>query len=97
MSDSGRIVGAIEPNPEGGEPLFTIVRRGDTPPPNVRACPHPRYLLDEEWSTVTCGRCGERLDPFAVLLNYAVWWQRFDNHRAVVEQAERRLHIAELR
>lgn len=83
-----KVVAHIRPPlEEGSERVFQIKRRtgyygdGDT-------CRHLRYFLNEEWSTVKCVECGERLDPFAVLMHHATWEVRMDNRRVEVERAE---------
>lgn len=93
-----KVAGRIEPDGHGGR-RFTIVgrRSGEAPPANVRPCPHPRFILDDEWNTVTCGKCGERLDPYAALRSYADWWSEFEFRRTMAESASKDLYADLLR
>lgn len=109
MSDetTGTIAGTIEPNPNGGKPIFRIIRKYSNPDAasielghedaGVRPCAHPSFILDERWATVTCAECKERVDAFSALIRYAEWWEQFQHRRAMHEQAERSLHHTRLR
>lgn len=88
MSTEGRIVGIIHRvKDETEKPEFEIIRREamswQQPPENVRACQHGKFILDEKWATVTCGRCGEKVDAFSALMYYAL------NHQATEQQYDR--------
>lgn len=102
----GHIPLAVPVSPAAPRPLFTRVpgNAGGRPhpalrdaPPDTRPCDHGRFVLDDEWLTVTCGECGERLDPYAVLRRHAVWWEEFAHREARAEEAEKRFHVEELR
>lgn len=100
MSDETPIAGTIRPSYGGGPPIFKIVRHESDlrdAGPNVRPCPHGEYVLDTQFMTVTCGLCHQRVEPFAALLTYAEWGERWRNQAAFAEQAERTLHMAFLR
>lgn len=66
------IVGEIAPQPEQGpRPLF-VIHRNDRPwEPALPGCAHGSFRLNTEWLTVTCGECGEKIEPFAALMVYA--------------------------
>lgn len=108
MSDEAKVAGRIgagvvaeiAPGPEGGPPLFKILRHDyevQEAGPNVRPCPHPSFVLDQKWATVTCAECRERVDSFAALMRYAEWMERFKSRQAMAEDAEKRMHVAHLR
>jgi len=98
MTSADGVVGSIQPSPDGGAPLFKILRREcDPSEPNVRPCEHARYTLDEKFATVTCGKCGEHVDPFSVLLRFAEWQEKWKRDMRAAQGAEQRLHIEELR
>lgn len=90
------IVGSIKSLPE--RPVFEIVGRDQTwtSRPEVRPCDHPGFILDAKWASVTCNACGERLDPFAVLMMSAEWSKRLEDQRQELEYAEKRVHLATL-
>lgn len=76
------------PEPEPTK-LFTVVERGGylslldrETMAGVRPCEHRSYILDDEWSTVTCGECKAKLDPYAVLRQHAKIWQKIRSERA---------------
>lgn len=105
MSDDERLILGHIGKPAVAEPLPTPVLhlfagRGQTPPANVRPCPHlPNHhvTLDEEWETVTCSGCGERLSAFAVLLVYA---RNFEHHRTMytlTKRATNQMALASMR
>ena len=95
--DDGHVVGSIAPGPDtASPPLFKVIPSG-MEKYDKDVCQHSAFKLSEKWSAVTCGHCGERLDPFAVLMQYAAWWQTFDNRRMEAESAEKRMHEANLR
>lgn len=88
MSDDGFVAGEIIPNGERHPARYRIVgRKDDKPGPNVRACPHPHLVLDDRWNTVTCDKCGERLDAYAVLRNDAERLSELRFERAMTERA----------
>lgn len=97
------LVGRIIPDVRGGAPQFVILRRDearyrtDDELAGVRPCDHPRFILDAKWNTVTCGKCKERLDPFAALLRYAEIQERLDLHRELHNQAAVRNYVAIIR
>lgn len=97
----GFVAGVIIPaKTEGEKPTFEIVPRGrwNRPEPDVRPCEHSRFILDEEWATVTCGTCREKVDPFAALLWYArIYESRIKHEFQRVQEAEKNLHAEELR
>ena len=92
---SGGIVGTIRPSPDGDSPVFEIVRK-DRTDEDVRPCEHSAFKLDERWGTVACGKCKERVDPFAALLRFAEWWEALEHRRRAVQDAEKRLLRVEL-
>lgn len=95
---TGRIVGEIIPQPDGGGPVFRIVNReSHNAGPNIRPCDHSEFVLDEKWATVTCGKCGERVDAFSALLVFAKWEERWRHQEQMAKEAEKRIHVAELR
>jgi hypothetical protein len=51
--------------------------------PRNRRCDHPRLLVNDQAHTVKCEKCGEEIDPFWVLLQYA------DRQRRTELQAKR--------
>lgn len=94
----GQVIGTIEPAAEPGEPpLFRIIREYERQPSEPSECDHPAFTLDEKWATVTCSKCNERLDPFAVLRNYANWWERIENRRQMYVETHKKLIVDELR
>jgi hypothetical protein len=105
MSDD--IVGIIEPGDDGGAATFRIIRRiggarGEqhelgSDDAGVRPCAHPRFILDERWSTVTCGECKQVVDAFSALMRYAEWSEQWRRDRGLAEAAEQRLQITVLR
>jgi len=99
MSDEdGQIVGSISPTEGlGDDPVFEVEpsRRGFKVEPDT--CSHLRYKLDEEWSKVTCAKCGEPLEAFDVLLRYSEWEERMKNRQYSMETAERRMLATSLR
>lgn len=83
-----QVMGHIRPPFEkGGDRVFKINRRSGYYQ-KADECQHRVYVLDEDWSTVTCDACGEKLDPFAVLMHHAVWEERMDGRRHEIERAE---------
>jgi hypothetical protein len=96
--DSGRIVGVIhQAKADDEKPEFTIVRRDLYPGQNERKCEHGKFILDEQWATVECGLCGERVEPFAALMSLATHWQRIEQARYRAIEAEKATHRAELK
>lgn len=92
----GEIVGRITPSGEDGEPpLFEKIPRHFRRDPEE--CQHSGFKLDEKWGTVECGKCGARLDPFSVLLQYADWWDYFIREKRSKEAAEQNLHKEQAR
>lgn len=87
MSDE--VVGSVEP--DVGR-VFTVLTLYDE-----RRCPHLAYELDPQWRKVYCARCGDELDPFAVLMQFAEIDKRRDQHRLAVEQAEKKMLVQSLR
>lgn len=82
--------------------MFRIVRRHDPVGgrgvgPNVRPCEHPHFVLDEKFSTVTCEKCGERLQPFDILLQHAEYWERMLRDRDAAYEAHERLLVEQMR
>lgn len=95
MSDSGEVVGTIEPGDDG--PVFRIIDRNDRPlRREVRACEHGEFEIDERWTRIHCGRCGAEVEPFDVLLRYAEWYEHVCRERDRLQQARVRLERAEL-
>lgn len=99
--EEGELVGAIRPAPDGGEPVFRVVRRDGFPglgpqDENVRPCDHRRFTLDEKWSTVTCRDCKTQIDAFAALMQHALYWESIRREIERNEHAERGLHVARL-
>jgi hypothetical protein len=95
------VVGRILPSNNGGKPFFEIIRRDEdkwkAPPESVRACNHGPFVLDMKWSTVTCKKCEEKLDAFAVVAAFAEWegeWRRIEGN---AERARCQLWVDELR
>ncbi len=81
-------------------PEFEIIRRSGvaSPDEDVRPCEHGKFILDEEWATVTCGKCKQRVDPFAALMYYARFYQeRIAWRFRELESSEKSLHQAELK
>lgn len=89
----GKLVEELPPTPV----IQLFAGRGTTPPPNVRPCEHHAVTLDEEMMTATCQKCGERVEPFAVLLRYAREFERHRNNWRTTQNAHRQLLVAELR
>lgn len=88
--------------PDDDASIFRIVGRGplrlvDGDNAGVRACTHPRYVLDDEWMTVTCDVCKERLEPYAVLRANAGYCAKIRRERMLTEQAEWRFLAASCR
>lgn len=78
MSDDRPIIGEIAPEPEAPpRPLFTILRN-DKPWEPLPGCKHGAFQLNTQWLTVTCGECGEKVEPFAVIMAYAEWWEKME-------------------
>lgn len=95
--DLGEVVGRIRPGPTtSAPPLFEIVPRRMRRYERDR-CQHSAFILDSEWNEVSCGQCGEILDPYSVLMRYAEWWKEFDNRRIGAEEGEKRMEKANLR
>lgn len=87
------IVGTIQPGPdEGAEPLFERL-----PGYKERECEHAAFRLDDKWKTVHCGKCDQPLDPYAVLSQYAEWWEQWEQARNRARSAEKDLHKEALR
>jgi len=95
--ETGFVAGMIFPTPAGSKPLFKIIRDHERPPEKIRPCDHPNFVLDQKWATITCGECGQKLDPFSVMMCYAEWWNEMQRHSSHMKEAEKQLHIAELR
>lgn len=97
--DDQKIAGVIRPAREDGTPVFEIIRRDHwmSPPEGVRPCEHGRFILDEQWATVTCKDCGEKVDPFSALMWYARNYQEVRRERERMLEAKKGLMIAELR
>lgn len=93
------VLGTIRPGENPGDPpIFTIVRGGwDAREAGVRPCEHHHFVLDPQWSTVTCKDCGDKVEPFAALLHYARWFDRFRARAEQAAHAEKRLTVARLR
>lgn len=94
MSDErahGEVVGSIEPTPTPVR-VFTVLSKYEGRA-NEEKCPHFAYQLDPEWRKVYCARCGDELDPFAVLMQFA----EIDKRRVAVEQAEKKMLVQSLR
>lgn len=99
MSDGNEeaaIAGEIGPE---GRSRFRIVRQHQSYQigANVRPCEHRHVVLDERFSTVTCEKCGERLQAFDILLRSAEWWEELLRTRDNAARAEERLAVAEMR
>ncbi len=101
MENEGRIVGIIHQVKDDAEkPEFEIIRRDESwkqPPENVRACQHGKFILDEKWATVACGRCGEKVDAFSALMYYAQNHEAINRHYDRMVAAETALHKEELK
>ncbi|MBA2670572.1 MAG: hypothetical protein H0U67_09390 [Gemmatimonadetes bacterium] len=100
MSDNGMVVGVIHPaKSETERPEFEIIRRDGwrDPGAEVRPCEHAKFILDERWSTVTCGKCKERVDPFSAIMYYAEKYQEIRRRHDWMVEAEKSLHTAELK
>jgi hypothetical protein len=96
----GHIGAPVRAEPMPTPVLHLFAGRGMTPPENVRPCPHlPHYpvTLDEEYATVTCQRCGEKLSPFSVLLIYARGFERHVTAYRMARDAHRKVALALLR
>lgn len=101
MSDIREALPEIELQPpDADKPLFTIVRRGPLTLLNsaaaadaagVRPCSHSRFFLDDEWMTVTCAECKQRVEPYAVLRFNAGIIEKSQHERRMKEHAELRL------
>lgn len=93
MSDESKVIGSIDLAPEPGErPLFTILRN-DKPWEPLPGCAHGSFELNTEWLTITCGKCREKIEPFAVLMAYATWYEKIEARSRSLE----RQHIGFLR
>lgn len=99
-----KIIAEIRPSEERPDgPPLKIIRRSHSAKYEmpvdkaVRACQHGKFTLDEKWKTVTCGLCGDKVDPFSVLAYVACWREDFERQRELVTEAEKSLHIEELR
>lgn len=99
MTD-GFVIGRIHPvSSDSDKPEFEIIRRDAfrEPEKDVRACAHGKFILDEQWATVTCGLCREKVDPFAALMYYALNYEATRReHQRLIEQ-EKSTRIAELK
>lgn len=96
--NEGRIAGIIAPIKDGAErPEFEIVRRGHALWREEEACKHGKFILDEQWATVTCGKCKERIDPFSALMHYAANFHEIVRRHEQMVEAEKSCHIEELR
>ena len=101
MSDDG-VAGVILPEitlKDGKppkKPLFKVERGGmyEFDPDN---CQHGPFILNDKWKVITCDTCGEKLDPYAVVSQYAEWWDRFASRKAGAEVAEKNMYVANLR
>lgn len=102
------IRGYITPAPDDdGAPIFHVIERHHDSEvhsigvPNVRPCDHVSgkvtYILDEKFHTVTCSKCQTPIHAFAVLMLFAEWNRRHQRDRWAAEDAERSLHVANLR
>jgi hypothetical protein len=90
----------VPPDDENEPPSFRIIKHDfdvQRAGPGVRPCSHGPFVLDEKWSTVTCGKCGQHVPPFNVLLRWAEWDEMAKRRRMGFEDAEKRLHREELR
>ena len=102
-SAGGFVVGVIHRAKDDTEkPEFEIIRRDTSgwaspPPESVRACQHGKFILDEQWATVTCGRCGEKVDPFSALMHYAQNYQAIERRHEQMVAAETGMHKEELK
>lgn len=65
--------------------------------PAVGGCQHEHFELDDQWKTVTCTDCGERLDPFAVLAAHARWWRQLERKKLSADAATRTMITENLR
>ncbi|HET7322652.1 MAG TPA: hypothetical protein VFI96_09175 [Longimicrobiaceae bacterium] len=54
-------------------------------------------MLDDKWNTVTCARCGEKLDPYAALRSYADWWSELELKQTMADRATKDLYAETLR
>lgn len=99
MSDGGLVVGIIHHAKDDTEkPEFEIIRRdGYQSFTNPRPCEHGKFILDEKWASVTCGKCKERIDPFAALMHYAANFQAIERRHVQMVEAEKSNHFSELK
>ena len=96
----GFVIGKILPaKSDTDKPEFEIIRRAGfkEPDADVRPCAHGKFILDEQWSTVTCGKCREKVDPFSALMYYALNYEATRReHQRLIEQ-EKSTRTEELR
>lgn len=98
MSDDGRLVGRIfEAASEQEPPTFEVIRGSPYTDEKDEGCAHNQFALNERWRKVTCGKCGDVLDAFAVLMRYAEWSQRVKRKKDDAEWAEMKLLRQEMR
>jgi hypothetical protein len=97
--DRNKIAGVIHPARDDGSPVFEIIRRDHwmQPPEGVRPCDHGNFILDEQWATVTCKKCNEKVGPFAALLYYARNYQEIKREHARLRDAKKELMFAQLK
>jgi hypothetical protein len=100
MTD-GIVVGEIHLAPDGKTPLFRRIRHdyeaGTETGKVARPCDHGAFLLDEKWSSVTCGLCRKEVPAFDALMTLVAHWDRLKSDAAHRERATADLHRAELR
>ena len=94
----GTVIGSIIPSSDvDGEPVFEVDGRLRGRWGEEDECDHLRYKLDEQWSKVTCRKCGAALEAFDVLLRYSEWEQDLRSRQRTMEAAERRMLTTSLR
>jgi hypothetical protein len=100
MTD-GIVIGEIHLAPDGKTPLFRRIRHdyeaGTEVGKIARPCDHGAFLLDEKWSSVTCGKCNVVVPAFDALMTLVAHWDRLKADAAQRERATADLNRAELR
>lgn len=77
--------------------LTTPGWRSHDPHPDIEPCSHPTYSLDDQWNTVHCAKCKERLDPYVILRSHAHYWERLVRARDEVDEGRKILRVEQLR
>jgi hypothetical protein len=93
--DDGLVGEILPPTDASDKPMFRRLlywERAD----RQRArgtCKHPTFVIDDEARTLECGECGERVDPFDVVLQ----WERVESHFRQRREWEAERKLRELR